>query len=128
MRSLTKPFFSQAIPYKQAERDVSLREILQQIPTDDTAWSNRPPLAEASIRHYLGLTCQDASLTTEAQIHFERALALRLTHLGENHIDTARTKFRLAAMQAGPTTTPEQGRLAEEAVDTLTTQLGEKQC
>jgi eukaryotic-like serine/threonine-protein kinase len=57
----------------------------------------RQPEVEASIRQTIGATYQDLGLFAKAEAQLTRALALRRALLGDRHLDTLATKFRLAS-------------------------------
>jgi non-specific serine/threonine protein kinase/serine/threonine-protein kinase len=65
------------------------------------------PLVEASIRHTIGAAYIDLSVYPDAEMEFERALALRREHLGENNPTTISSMGSLAAVYE------RQGKLTE---------------
>jgi serine/threonine protein kinase len=88
--------FRKAIPLYEEDSDVSLRTIMENLPTDEDEWPSQPPLVEASIRHYVGVTCHLLALPQQSRIHLERAWKIREKRMGTAHIETARTQLALA--------------------------------
>ena len=135
---LVEDVFSQANPNIQQKRDVSLVEVLNDLSAVTSERFPKSPLAEASIRHYLGVICRNVGLYEESDMHLKRALQIRCKRLGEEHIDTARTKFEFAAatwnagsrygntLQAREKAYKEADRLGAEALDTFKRLLGER--
>jgi serine/threonine protein kinase len=58
------------------------------------------PEVEAAIRQTIGLTYRDLSLFDEAQKHMQRALEIRRSLLGPEHVDTLNSMQELGAMYA----------------------------
>jgi serine/threonine protein kinase len=93
---LVKEIISQADPFQQHNRDLTIGQLLEQISNSSETEFPREPRAEAALRHYLGVICHRAGLIEEAEKHLSRALELRRNEFGEQHVETARTEFALA--------------------------------
>ena len=83
-------------PNVQQNRHLTVSQLLEKIAKSKKSELPDDPRAEASVRHYIGVICHRAGLIDEAQSNLERALELRQELLGDDHVDTARTKFALA--------------------------------
>jgi serine/threonine protein kinase len=87
---------SQASPGSQADRDLTVRALLDRIAGRLDQATGRPPLVEASIRQTLGSVYTELGDYTKAIQHYERALQLQRELLGESHLDTLRSLYGLA--------------------------------
>jgi eukaryotic-like serine/threonine-protein kinase len=82
---------SQASPGFQANRDLTVRALLDRVADRLDRAGKRPPLVEASIRQTLGSVYTELGDYTKAVQHYEGALQLQRQHLGESHPETLRS-------------------------------------
>ena len=82
---------NQARPNRKPDPDIKIRTALDRAAAAIGGKFAGQPLVEASIRHTIRSSYSDLGLYPQAQEQFERALALRRRHLGEEHPDTLLT-------------------------------------
>jgi serine/threonine protein kinase len=105
-------------------REVTIRAALEAAEPDlASAFTNRP-LVEASIRDVLGGTYLDLGLTAQALAHHERALGLRTTHLGSNHLETLESLNQVGRVHLKAGRSGEARKLFEEARHRITATVG----
>ena len=83
-------------PYIETNHDLTVRELLSEVAGISDSSFPEEAIAEAAVRHYLGVICHRIGLVDQAQRHLSRALELRQDLFGGEHLDTARTKFAFA--------------------------------
>ena len=93
---LVNELISHANPYVHQNQQLTVRQLLEKISKSPSTKFPSQPRAEASVRHFLGVICHRAGMIEQAQQHLSRALELRIEEFGEDHVETARTKFAFA--------------------------------
>ncbi len=94
-------------PENTADREITMREVLDAASAKVEDRFSDEPLVEAAIRTTLGKTYRNLGAYDEAEKHLNRAVRLRTEALGEEDPDTLRALNHLAFLYH------DQGRLAE---------------
>ncbi|WP_221031381.1 serine/threonine-protein kinase [Actomonas aquatica] len=82
----------QADSLETVDPDLKVRDALERAAAQVGERFAAQPLLEAEVRQSIGEAYQGLGLTAEAAVQLERALELRRTHLGHQHVDTLRTQ------------------------------------
>jgi non-specific serine/threonine protein kinase/serine/threonine-protein kinase len=93
---LNKDLLAQADPNADANRDVTLREIVDRSADNLSERFTNEPLVEAMIRMTLARTYEGLGEYADSEEHFRRALELRRAVLGDASPDTLETAMGLA--------------------------------
>ncbi len=117
---------SQASPGYQANRDLTVRALLESIAGRLDQATGRPPLVEASIRQTLGSVYTELSDYPGAARQYEGALRLQRTHLGKSHPDTLRSLYGLVMARWWNGDLAQAEPLTREGLEISTRALGER--
>ena len=117
---------SQASPGYQADRDLTVRALLDRIAGRLDRATGRPPLVEASIRQTLGSVYTELGDYPKAVQHYEGALRLQREHLGESHPDTLRSLYGLAMARWWSGDMAQAEPLTRQGLEVSRRVLGEK--
>ena len=117
---------SQASPGYQANRDLTVRALLESIAGRLDQATGRPPLVEASIRQTLGSVYTELGDYPRAVRHYEGALRLQREHLGESHPDTLRSLYGLVMARWWNGDLAQAEPLTREGLEISTRALGER--
>ncbi len=83
-------------PNRTANRDITMREVLDTASEKIEYRFKDQPVVEGAIRTMLGKTYRNLGAYDEADKHLKRAVQLRAEALGEEHLDTLRAMNHLA--------------------------------
>jgi serine/threonine protein kinase/tetratricopeptide (TPR) repeat protein len=124
-RFLTK-VLTQADPWKEPDRDLRLKTVLDRAAVDIEGAFPKQPLVEAGIRSTLGVTYIKLDDLTAAQLHLERCYELRQRELGDDDTDTLKARQDLAALYRHQGRLLEAQRLGESTLDTVSGVAGQE--
>lgn len=117
---------SQASPGYQADRDLTVRELLDRIAGRLDQTTGHPPLVEASIRQTIGSIYTELGDYTKAIRHYEVALRLQREQLGGSHPQTLRSLCGLAMARWWSGDAAQAEPLTRQGLETSRRALGEK--
>jgi tetratricopeptide (TPR) repeat protein len=115
---LTQDVLGQATPEQNArEKKVTVTEALNVATRrlDQRAELGQPPELEASLRLAVGRTYSELGLLSEAERNLRRAVTLRRSALGRQHLDTFAAQHWLAKLLLGQRKNEESESLSREA-------------
>ena len=95
---LENEILTQASPYGNPKRDLTLRETLQQAEQNLAGYFHQRPLLEARIRTTLGSTYLQLAQFDAAEGHLQRGLQIYLNHYGRRHQTTLRQERLLGQL------------------------------
>jgi eukaryotic-like serine/threonine-protein kinase len=113
---LSKDLLGQATPLNHPDREVTLRQVLDEAAAKIEFKFADEPVAEAAIRMTLGTTYRMLGQSMTAEPHLVRALALRREHLGNAHNETRHTLTALGAVWGDLDRFDDAGRLLNEVM------------
>ncbi len=112
-------------PVNTADRDITMREVLNAAAQRIEDKFDGQPLVEASIRETLGDTYMALGLYDEAAPHLEQAFKIRTRELGDEDIATAGSMARLASLRGSQGNYEEAENLCKDALERRRRLLGE---
>ena len=124
-RFMNEEFLGQADPVKEPDRNITLRQLLNNASARLETHFQGAPLVEASIRHTVGQVYMNLGEYNSAENHARRAAALRHDQLGDTHPDSLRSRTLLAAVQVKKGRFTEIEPTLESLHATAASQLGE---
>ncbi len=122
---VTTDLLGQADPSATADRDITLRQVLDRAAVRLDEQFTRQPRIEAAVRQTIGNAYRGLGEYPEAETQLRRALELMRREAGNQHADTLRVSLDLAELLFWMSKNSESIRVYQEVMQAATQSLGE---